>query len=109
MKKYNKVTDIQVLKTYYDLQSSHNIVGLWLDYVPIALMAEHLKTSKYQVNKAYKKLKEQGYMEMSEVPTYYEEYYNGLYDVSVPILYTKVYILTDKGIEKAKENVDVKQ
>lgn len=108
MKKYTKVTDMQVLSAYYELQSSHNIIGLWLDYVPIDLMAKHLKTSKYQVSKAYKSLKEKGYMQMSEIPIYYEEYYNGLYDEAVPILYTKVYILTDKGKEKAKENTDVK-
>lgn len=109
MNKYNKVTDMQVLQKYYEVGSMYYNVGIWADYISVDCMANILNTSKYQVNKAYKKLKEQGYMEMQKVPSYCEEYDNGLYTQDIPILYTKVYILTDKGIEKAKENTDVKQ
>ena len=56
-----------------------------------------METSKYQIRKAYKKLKEQGYMTLEKVCTYAEEYDNGLYTSDSPILFTKVYVLTEKG------------
>lgn len=108
MKKYNKVTDMQVLQKYYETHSMYYSVGIWTDYIPVDYMANLLNTSKYQIQKAYKNLREQGYMEMQKVPSYCEEYDNGLYTQDIPILYSKVYILTEKGIEKAKENTDVK-
>jgi len=103
MKKYNKVNDIQVLKEYYNFQNNYNEVGLWVDYVPIELMAYILKTSKYQIRKIYKDLKEKGLMELKKVPTYCEEYDNGLYTVGVPILYSKVYVISKKGEEYLQE------
>ena len=92
MKKYRKVTDFEVLKKYYEI-----VFGI--DYVPINLMAEALNTSKYQIRKIYKRLAEQGYMKIDKVCTYGEEYWNGLYDEFIPILYTKAYVLTNRGIE----------
>ena len=104
MNKYKKVTDIEVLKTYYNLQSNHNAAGIWLDYIPVDVMENYLKTSKYQIRKAYKNLKEIGFMKIDKVPCYCEEYYNGLYDEVIPVLFTKLYIITQKGIEKVKED-----
>ena len=95
MKKYRKVTDMEVLKKYYE-------IVLEIDYVPIDLMAEELKTSKYQIRKIYRSLKEQGYMQLDKICTYADEYWNGLYDETVPILYSKVYVLTNKARELLK-------
>ena len=103
MKKYNKVNEIQVLREYYNFQNGHNEAGLWLDYVPIELMAYELKTSKYQIRKIYKNLKEKGLMELEKIPTYCEEYDNGLYTSGIPILYCKVYVISKKGREYLQE------
>lgn len=105
MKKYTKVTDMQVLKKYYELQSKYDGIGLWLDYVPMNFIAKEMKTSKYQIRKAYKSLKEQGYIRIEPFPTLTEEYDNGLYTQTVVILHTKVYTLTDNGMKLAKEMV----
>lgn len=104
MEKYNKVTDMQVLKKYYELQEKHYERGIWLDYIPQYLLADVMKTSEYQIKKAYRSLKEQGYMELKKYPTSFAEYDNGLYTENIPILWTKVYMLTEKGVEKAKES-----
>ena len=103
MCKYEKVDDIQVLLKYYNIQCEMNEIGCWCDYISIEHLAKELKTSRYQIQKAYKSLKEKEYIKLEQVPTDWEEYYNGLYDVSVPVLFTKVYVITRKGIEKAKE------
>lgn len=103
MKKYNKVNEIQVLKEYYNFLYNNNKLGLWVDYVSVELMAHMLKTSKYQIRKIYKALKEKELMEIEKFPTYCEEYDNGLYTVGVPILYSKVYILSKKGEEYIKQ------
>lgn len=103
MKKYKKVTDMEVLKEYYEFQSRYYKAGIWFDYIPIHLLAQEMKTSKYQIRKAYRNLKDQEYMKLEKYCTYTEEYDNGLYTQDIPILYTKVYMLTEKGKEKAKE------
>lgn len=90
MKKYKKVTDIEVLYKYNEL-----VFGI--DSVPITIMAEVLNTSKYQIRKCYRSLAEQGYMELTKICTYGEEYWNGLYDEFIPILYAKAYTLTSKA------------
>lgn len=100
MAKYQKVTDREVLEKYHEVQSTHYGCGSWLDWISVDMMADILHTSKYQVRNAYKRLTEQGYMELSKVGTYYEDYYNGLYDVAVPILYARVYVLTKKAIQE---------
>ena len=66
-------------------------------------LASELGTSKYQVRKAYKSLLEKGYMKLEKYPSYCEEYDNGLYTQDIPVLYTKVYVLTDKAIELLKK------
>lgn len=106
MNKYKKVNDMQVLKKYYDIQSKMNKIGCWCDYVSIGFLAKELRTSKYQIQKAYKSLKEKEYIELEKVPTDFEEYDNGLYCESVPILFTKVYVITQKGFKKVKEMED---
>lgn len=106
MNEYKKVNDMQVLKKYYDIQSEMNKIGCWCDYVSIDFLAKELRTSKYQIKKAYKSLKEKEYIELEKEPTYFEEYDNGLYCESVPILFTKVYVITQKGFEKVKELED---
>lgn len=103
MKKYTKVTDMEVLKKYYEMQNKYYGIGVWLDYISMEFIAKEMKTSLYQIKKAYKTLKEKGYMKLEEFPTLTEEYDNGLYTQSVPILFTKVYVLTDEGEKIAKE------
>lgn len=105
MPKYKKVNEIDVLIEYYKTQSISNKCGLWCDYIPIKNMAIILETSDYQIQKAYKSLKEKGLMEIIKFPIYFEEYYNGLYDVVVPILYSKVYVISKKGEEYLKDIV----
>lgn len=90
MQKYRKVTEMEVLEKCCEIE-------LEIDYASISLVAQELNTSKYQVQKAYKSLLQQGYMKIEKVGTHYEEYYNGLYDVGVPILFTKVYVTTWEG------------
>lgn len=97
MKKYTKVSDDIVLKAYKNIQSKNNKIGNWVDYISINSMALNLKTSKYQVRKAYKSLKGKGLMKLEKIPTYCEDYDNGLSTVGVPILYAEVYVLTDEG------------
>lgn len=98
MKKYKKITEEQVLQAYFDLTyDNNNALGVEFDYVNINLIAFYLKTSKYQVRKIVKQLKDKGFLELTKVCTYAEEYDNGLYVQDFPILYTKVYELTSNG------------
>ena len=103
MNKYKKITENEVLEKYYEIQGKLNRIGCWCDYVSINFLAEELKTSQYQIKKTYKDLLEKGYIKLEKVPTQYEEYDNGLYTENIPILYTKVYVLTDKAIELLKK------
>ena len=88
---------MKVLKTYYDEQSLNYSCGIWCDYISVKYMALLLKTSAYQIAKAYKQLVQEGYLEIKSMPSYYDEYYNGLCTVPVPILYTKAHVLTEKA------------
>ena len=99
MKKYKKVTALEVLTTYEDL--TYNLWGF--PYIPMDIMKETLKTSEYRIRKAYKLLEDLGYMEKVKVPTVTEEYDNGLYTESVPILECKVFVTTAKGVELARK------
>ena len=96
--RYKKVTDMEVLKKYRDL-----IFGFGIDYLPIRIVAREMETSKYQIQKAFRRLKEQGYMKIIKYPVFCGEYDNGLYTVPVPILTCNVYDITEKGIEKLRE------
>jgi len=58
MSEYKKVSDIEVLKKYHEIQSEMNKLGFWRDYLSIEFLAKELKTSKYRIQKAYKSLKE---------------------------------------------------
>lgn len=97
MEKYKKVSDMEVLKKYYDEQSQCYSCGIWCDNISVETMAQMLGTSKYQISKAYKKLAENGYMELKKVGTCFEEYDNGLYCQTVATLYAKAYVLTEKA------------
>lgn len=99
MKQYKKVTEREVLKKYYEIQCNFNKIGWQCDYLSIKFLAAELDTSQYQVRKAYKSLSEKGYMKLEKMPTQYEEYDNGLYTENIPVLFTKVYVLTDKARE----------
>jgi len=102
MKKYKKVNDIQVLKKYYDIQNFYDSKGVWLDYLTVNDLAKELETSKYQIQKAFKSLKEKGFLEKEEYPTLTAEYDNGLYSYNIPVLTTKVYMITEKGYDFLK-------
>lgn len=97
-KKYEKVTEIQVLKKYYEILNEYGI-----DYLPARIIARELKTSKYQVYKAFEKLKELGYVKINKYPVHCEEYYNGLYTETIPILSCNIFDITTKGWEIARE------
>ena len=103
MKKYNKVTDIEVLKKYNEVLNDFYAHGCWINCVSIEMLASKLKTSKYQIKKSYNLLKEKGYMKLEKICTYSEDYDNGLYSESVPILFTRAYIITNKGYDYLKE------
>ena len=102
MKKYNRVTDMQVLKKYHDIQSFYDSKGVWLDYLSVSDLARELKTSKYQIQKAFKNLKEKGYLQIEKYPTLTAECDNGLYSYDVPVLCTRVYMITSKGYDLFK-------
>ena len=99
MKKYQKVSELEVLESYYDFQNGHNQYGLWVDYMSISDLAYYLKTSRYQIQKAFKSLKEKGFLKIERIPSHWEEYDNGLYTTGIPILYTKAYVITPEGKE----------
>lgn len=98
-----KVEENQVLKKYYEIQCYFDEKGLWCDYLSADDLARKLETSKYQIYKAFKTLKEKGYMEITRYPIYCDEYDNGLYVQDIPILFTKIYTITENGIKKIKE------
>lgn len=102
MKKYKKVNDMQVLKKYYDIQSFYDSKGVWLDYLSVSDLAKELKTSKYQIQKAFKTLREKGYLQIEKYPTLTAECDNGLYSYDVPVLCTQVYMITSKGYDLFK-------
>lgn len=102
MKKYKKVTDMQVLKKYYDIQSFYDSKGIWIDYLSANDLARELKTSKYQIQKSFKNLKEKGYLQIESYPTLTAECDNGLYSYNVPVLCTRVYMITSKGYDLFK-------
>ena len=95
--KYKKVIDTEVLKKYCEIQNEMNGMGCWCDYLSIDYLARVLESSKYQIQKAYKSLKEKGFIQLEQVPTDFEEYNNGLYTQSIPVLFTKVYVPTKEG------------
>ena len=103
MNRYKKVTENEVLKKYNEIQGKLNKIGCWCDYISINFLAKELDTSKYQVRKAYKSLLEKRYIKLEKMPTQYEEYDNGLYTENIPVLFTKVYVLTNKAKELLKK------
>lgn len=98
MNQYKKVTENEVLRKYHEIQGKFNKIG-WCYYISINFLAKELNTSEYQVRKVYKSLLEKGYIKLEKMPTQYEEYDNGLYTENIPVLFTKVYVLTDKARE----------
>lgn len=100
MKKYKKVSKEEVLKMFYDLQTKFWKAGCWVDGISAKFLAHRMKTSTYQIRKAYKQLAEEGYLKLKKVPTAFEEYYNGLYCDAIPYLFCNVYTLTNKAKEK---------
>lgn len=102
MSKYKKVTDIEVLKKYCTIQDNFYSNGLWADYLSMEYLAEKLNTSKYQIQKAYKSLKNKGLIEIKQFGTYFNEYDNGLYVQDIPILYTNAYVPSNKGLKYLK-------
>lgn len=103
MNKYKKVFKEEVLKTFYDLQIKFWESGCWVDGISADFLAHKMRTSIYQIRKAYKQLAEEGYLKLEKVPIAFEEYDNGLYCESVPYLFCKVYTLTPKALEKLKK------
>ena len=60
-KKYEKITEMQLLKEYYEILNEYGI-----DYLSAIQLAKLLKTSKYQIYKAFDKLKELGYVKIDK-------------------------------------------
>ena len=103
MKEYKKVSKEEVLEIFYDLQTKFWKVGCWAEGISADFLAHEMRTSIYQIRKAYKQLAEEGYLKLEKVPTAFEEYDNGLYTESNPYLFCKVYTLTPKALEKFKK------
>lgn len=106
MSTYEKVKDMEVLEKYHEILSEWRRNGYWQDFISIEEMARFLNTSKYQIQKAYRNLKEKGYMKIDKAPIYWEEYDNGLYTQTIPILFTKVYVITKEGEKMLQEIVE---
>ena len=100
MNKYKKVSKEEVLEMFYDFQTKFWKVGCWAEGITVEFLAHEMRTSTYQIRKAYKRLAEEGYLKLEKVPTAFEEYDNGLYTESIPYLFCKVYVLTSKAKEK---------
>lgn len=105
MSKYKKVSKEEVLEMFYDLQTKFWEQG-WVDGISVNFLADRMKTSTYQIRKAYKQLAEEGYLKLEKVPTAFDEYDNGLYTESIPYLFCKVYVLTQKAKDKFEKNGD---
>ena len=103
MEKYKKVSKEEVLEVFYDLQTKFWKVGCWAEGISVEFLAHEMRTSTYQIRKAYKQLAEEGYLKLEKVPTAFEEHDNGLYCESIPYLFCNVYMLTNKAIEKFKK------
>lgn len=83
MKKYRKTNKTEVLKAYYEVENM-DVFGKACP-VPRELIAYHLKTSKYQVNKYVKELISDGLLMVQEFHIIGEDYdyeYSG-YEVDV--------------------------
>ena len=100
MNKYKKVSKEEVLEMFYDLQTKFWKAGCGVDGISADFLAHEMRTSTYQIRKAYKQLAEEGYLKLEKVPTAFEEYDNGLYTESTPYLFCKVYTLTNKTMDK---------
>lgn len=96
MKQYKKVTEMQVLEAFGNIE----IIGQW--FIPKGLVAQHLQTSMYQINKYCKTLIEKGFLETSRVEAFHDvEYESGIdYGNDLSIWVTSI---TDKGTQKLKE------
>lgn len=79
-------------------------VGCWAEGISVDFLAHEMRTSEYQIRKAYKQLAEEGYLKLEKVPSALEEYDNGLYTESTPYLFCKAYTLTQKAIDKFEKN-----
>lgn len=106
MDKYKKVSKEEVFEMFYDLQTKFWKAGCWVDGISVQFLANRMKTSTYQIRKAYKQLAEEGYLKLEKVPTAFEDYDNGLYTESIPYLFCNVYTLTQKAKDKFKKNGD---
>ena len=96
--KYNKITEVQVLELFGNLE----VIGYGYCWITKGLVAQHLNTSLYQVNKHCKSLIEQGYLKTYECEPFHDyEYESGIdYGNSLKTWITEI---TDKGISKLKE------
>lgn len=69
MNKYKKVSKEEVLEMFYDLQTKFWKSGCWVDGISVDFLAHEMRTSEYQIRKAYKQLAEEGYLKLEKVPT----------------------------------------
>lgn len=94
--KYKKVSELEVLYAFGNIEI---IGGYW---IPKQLVAQHLNTSVYQVNKHCKNLIEQGLLKRWLAEPFHDiEYESGIdYGNSLKVWITEI---TDKGIDKLKE------
>lgn len=93
---YKKVNEIDVLSAFGNIE----IIGCY--WIPKKVVAQHLNTSIYQVNKYCKSLIEQGYLKRYLAEPFHDiEYETGIdYGNSLKVWITEI---TDKGITKLKE------
>lgn len=101
--KYKKVSKIDVLKAYTEVESI-DIVTCRAYPVSRRLIAFHLNTSLYQVNKHCKELIKDGFLVLNRVEPFHDyDYWEGIdYGNSLSILLTEV---TEKGYEFIKTEV----
>lgn len=94
--------EYDILQKYVEEINTRYKCGCWADWISAKDLAQLMNISTYKVRKAFKKLAEEGYLELGKVPTAFQDYDNGLCVVSEPWLYCKAYVLTPKAFEKYK-------
>lgn len=101
MSKYKKVTKLDVLKAYIDVDCI-DICSCREYPVSRKLISLHLNTSLYQVNKYCKELIQEGLLSVRRIEPFHDyDYESGVdYGSSLSILLTDI---TSKGYEKCKE------
>lgn len=102
MSNYRKVTKEEIIIEVWKLIKL-DFMGMFShNGFSAKMIANALSTSEYQSRKYLKELIKDGFCTITKVPTYYEEYWNGLYTHHEPILFCRTYVFV---FDKLESNV----